>query len=122
MPTSGGPSGDRGGARRGVPLHLRGQPGPAAVQRGPISPSSAPCGTRRCRLGHGGIILSGGFPEVYAEPLAANRPMHDALRAAHRQGLPIYAECGGLMYLTQAIVDGDGAGTRWSACCRGIRS
>ncbi len=55
-----------------------------------------------------GILLSGGFPEVYAEALAANRPLHDALHAAHRQGLPIYAECGGLMYLTQAIVDGDG--------------
>jgi cobyrinic acid a,c-diamide synthase len=55
----------------------------------------------------GGVILSGGFPEVYAAALAANRPMHDALRAAHRQGTPIYAECGGLMYLTQAIVDGN---------------
>src|SRR5262249_38416264 len=56
----------------------------------------------------GAVILSGGFPEVYAEALAANRPLHDALRAAHRRGLPIYAECGGLMYLTQAIVDGGG--------------
>jgi cobyrinic acid a,c-diamide synthase len=58
----------------------------------------------------GGVILSGGFPEVYAEALAANRPLHDALRAAHRRGLPIYAECGGLMYLTEAIIDGNGAG------------
>jgi cobyrinic acid a,c-diamide synthase len=55
-----------------------------------------------------GVLLSGGFPEVYAEPLAANRTLHAALHAAHRQGLPIYAECGGLMYLTQAIVAGDG--------------
>jgi len=53
------------------------------------------------------VILSGGFPEIYAERLAANRSLHEALRAAHRQQLPIYAECGGLMYLTQAIVDGD---------------
>jgi cobyrinic acid a,c-diamide synthase len=57
--------------------------------------------------GTSGVILSGGFPEVYAEGLAANRSLHTALRAAHRQGLPIYAECGGLMYLTQAIVAGD---------------
>jgi cobyrinic acid a,c-diamide synthase len=54
-----------------------------------------------------GIILSGGFPEFYAAPLAANRSLHAALHAAHQQGLPIYAECGGLMYLTQALVDGD---------------
>jgi cobyrinic acid a,c-diamide synthase len=57
--------------------------------------------------GTAGIILSGGFPEVYAGLLAANRTLHAALRAVHGQGLPIYAECGGLMYLTQAIVDGD---------------
>jgi cobyrinic acid a,c-diamide synthase len=52
-----------------------------------------------------GVILSGGFPEVYAEQLSANRAMHGALEAAHRRGLPLYAECGGLMYLSQAIVD-----------------
>lgn len=55
--------------------------------------------------GSAGIILSGGFPEVHAEQLAANAAMRAAMRAAHRHGLPIYAECGGLMYLTEAIVD-----------------
>jgi cobyrinic acid a,c-diamide synthase len=55
-----------------------------------------------------GILLSGGFPEVYAERLAANAAMLDEIRQAHAAGLPIYAECGGLMYLTQAIVDADG--------------
>jgi cobyrinic acid a,c-diamide synthase len=55
-----------------------------------------------------GVLLSGGFPEVYAGQLAANRPLHAALRAAHQQGLPIYAECGGLMYLTEAIRDSNG--------------
>jgi cobyrinic acid a,c-diamide synthase len=57
--------------------------------------------------GAGCVILSGGFPEVYAEALSANRPLRAALSTAHQQGMPIYAECGGLMYLTQAIVDGD---------------
>jgi cobyrinic acid a,c-diamide synthase len=56
----------------------------------------------------GAIILSGGFPEVYAAQLAANRSMHAALRAAHQRDMPIYAECGGLMYLTRAILDGNG--------------
>ncbi len=55
-----------------------------------------------------GVILSGGFPEVYAEALSQNRRLHAALRQAHAQGLPIYAECGGLMYLTQTLVDGEG--------------
>jgi cobyrinic acid a,c-diamide synthase len=66
----------------------------------PLRDSALPAGTAA-------VILSGGFPEVYAGPLAANRALHAALRAAHRQGLPIYAECGGLMYLTQAIIVGD---------------
>jgi cobyrinic acid a,c-diamide synthase len=55
-----------------------------------------------------GIILGGGFPEIYAQALAANAPMHRALREVHRRGVPIYAECGGLMYLTQEIRDAVG--------------
>jgi cobyrinic acid a,c-diamide synthase len=51
------------------------------------------------------IILSGGFPEMYAAQLSANTAMRQALRQAHQQGIPIYAECGGLMYLTEAITD-----------------
>jgi cobyrinic acid a,c-diamide synthase len=54
------------------------------------------------------LILSGGFPEVYADRLAANVDMHRALREAHAAGVPIYAECGGLMYLTQEIVTQEG--------------
>ncbi len=55
-----------------------------------------------------GVILSGGFPELYAAKLSANAGMRVALQAAHERGLPIYAECGGLMSLTQSIVDSDG--------------
>lgn len=55
-----------------------------------------------------GVILSGGFPELYASQLASNKGMRDALRKAHQQNMPIYAECGGLMYLTESITDLDG--------------
>jgi cobyrinic acid a,c-diamide synthase len=51
------------------------------------------------------IVLSGGFPELYARELAANASLRESIAAAHRQQMPIYAECGGLMYLTQSIVD-----------------
>ena len=55
-----------------------------------------------------GLMLSGGFPELYASQLAANAAMQQAVRQAHRQGVPVYAECGGLMYLTEAIIDLEG--------------
>ena len=54
------------------------------------------------------IILSGGFPEVYAATLAANRSMRRALREAGERGVRIYAECGGLMYLTEEILTAEG--------------
>ncbi len=54
------------------------------------------------------LIFSGGFPEVYAAALAANRSMRLAVRRAYEQGTRIYAECGGLMYLTEAIVTQEG--------------
>ncbi len=58
--------------------------------------------------GVAGLYFGGGYPELYAEPLSANAVMRAAVAEAHRQGMPIYAECGGLMYLTEAIRAPDG--------------
>jgi cobyrinic acid a,c-diamide synthase len=51
-----------------------------------------------------GLYAGGGFPETHGARLAENRPWMDALASAARDGLPIYAECGGLMALCRAIV------------------
>ena len=56
-----------------------------------------------------GIYLGGGFPEVFVEPLAKNRSMAESIQRAHRSGIPIYAECGGLMYLGRSLRTGSGA-------------
>jgi cobyrinic acid a,c-diamide synthase len=50
-----------------------------------------------------GLILGGGFPEVLADKLESNKPMISSIRAAVGQGMPLYGECGGLMYLTRSI-------------------
>lgn len=55
-----------------------------------------------------GYIIGGGYPELYARELESNPGMRDAIRAASQDGTPIYAECGGLMYLTDRIVLGAG--------------
>ncbi|MCF8034109.1 MAG: cobyrinate a,c-diamide synthase [Desulfarculaceae bacterium] len=50
------------------------------------------------------LYLGGGFPETHARSLAANQSFRDSLRQAAREGLPIYAECGGLMYLGRNLI------------------
>jgi cobyrinic acid a,c-diamide synthase len=53
------------------------------------------------------LYAGGGFPEEHAGRLAENRPLRDALRQAVAAGLPVYAECGGLIYLARELRDGD---------------
>jgi len=50
-----------------------------------------------------GLYIGGGFPETSARALAANSSFRDSVRAAAEAGLPIYAECGGLIYLGESI-------------------
>jgi cobyrinic acid a,c-diamide synthase len=50
------------------------------------------------------LYAGGGFPEEHAAALAANEPLRAALAMAIADGLPAWAECGGLMYLARALV------------------
>jgi len=56
----------------------------------------------------GGVYIGGGFPEMYAGELAANNSMKKAVKIAARTGMPLYGECGGLMYLGETIHDFNG--------------
>jgi cobyrinic acid a,c-diamide synthase len=75
--------------------------GAEVVPFSPLRDAALPLGTR-------GMYLGGGYPELHGAALAANRPLQDALRAADASGMPIYAECGGLMYLADALEAPDG--------------
>lgn len=50
-----------------------------------------------------GLIIGGGFPEVFMDALEANGALRHNIHAHIERGLPTYAECGGLMYLAKSI-------------------
>ena len=50
------------------------------------------------------LYIGGGFPETHASELAANKKLKKAIKKVAEEGLPIYAECGGLMYLGEKLI------------------
>ncbi|MBL1278327.1 MAG: cobyrinate a,c-diamide synthase [Ectothiorhodospiraceae bacterium] len=50
-----------------------------------------------------GLFIGGGFPETHMQALSANTGLRTAIRNAIESGLPVYAECGGLMYLSRSL-------------------
>lgn len=75
-----------------------------------------------------GLILSGGYPELYAAQLEKNETMRRSVRHAAEEGMPLLAECGGFIYLHQAVEGADGGGKMYrmagvipETCCRGKR-
>ncbi len=67
----------------------------------PIRDAALPAGAQ-------GLILCGGYPELYAAQLSGNAAMRSAIRAAVADGTPCLAECGGFMYLHDEMEDMEG--------------
>ena len=67
----------------------------------PLHDDAMPAGTQ-------GLILPGGYPELYARALSENEPMRRSVREALQNGLPCLAECGGFLYLHRELEDMDG--------------
>lgn len=63
-----------------------------------------------------GLYLGGGYPELYAAALSENASMRASVRDALARGVPCIAECGGFMYLTEAIGDAPMAGALPGTC------
>ena len=58
--------------------------------------------------GSSGLLLGGGYPELYAKELEENTAMRKEIKAAVESGMPVVAECGGFLYLHKEIRDRDG--------------
>lgn len=63
-----------------------------------------------------GLFLGGGYPELFAESLSKNSSLLEQIVEKSRQKMPIYAECGGFMYLCESLTDLDGDTHRMAGC------
>jgi len=66
----------------------------------------SPLNDRKLPEGISGIYLPGGYPELFADALAANLTMKQDIQTAVLNGMPTYAECGGFIYLTEGMSEG----------------
>jgi cobyrinic acid a,c-diamide synthase len=76
----------------------------------------SPIADREPPPGLDGLYFGGGYPELSAAALAGNAPMRAAVRAASEAGMPVYAECGGFMYLCAELVDLAGGRAPMAGC------
>jgi cobyrinic acid a,c-diamide synthase len=65
------------------------------------------------------IYLPGGYPELHLQALQDNAPMKAALQLHHRSNKPIYAECGGMLYLMTSLTDSAGRRAEMAGLLRG---
>ena len=63
-----------------------------------------------------GLYLGGGYPELFAAKLAENTALKNRVKKKSADGMPIYGECGGFMYLCEELVDLDNNRYRMSGC------
>ena len=78
-------------------LRLLEKAGAKLVYFSPLHDKSLPSGIQ-------GLLLGGGYPELYASRLQANESMRSSIRQAVENGLPVMAECGGFMYLQEKLI------------------
>lgn len=81
-------------------LALLGQAGGELIRFSPLNDIKLP-------VGIDGLYLGGGYPEIYASVLEQNQAMRGSIREFIRQGGVVYAECGGLLYLSRSLQDFD---------------
>lgn len=66
-----------------------------------------------------GLILGGGYPELYAQQLSGNEKMRNAVKAAVKGGMPCLAECGGFLYLQDVLESADGERCQMAGALKG---
>ena len=93
-------------------LDLLGQMGIQLVPFSPLCDTALPEGAS-------GLLLGGGYPELYAKQLSGNAGLLAAIRQKITGGLPCVAECGGFMYLHESMEDGEGVPYPMAGVVRG---